>query len=72
MFNDLALSVKQCFQQKLKKFIPKAESNLANIHQESEQIYETLSSFQADYLGLKNSVEAIWMKSDSTWSWKPN
>jgi len=25
---------------------------------EAEQIYETLSSFQANYLGLNNSVEA--------------
>ena len=58
VFNDLALSVKQRFQQQLKKFIPKTEGDLANIRQEAEQIYETLSSFQADYLGLKNSVEA--------------
>ena len=58
VFNDLPLSVKQHFQQQLKKFIPKTEGELANIRQETEQIHETLSSFQADYLGLKNSVEA--------------
>jgi len=58
VFNDLALSVKRLFQQQLKKFIPKKEGDLANICQEVEQIYGTLSSFQADYLGLKNSVKA--------------
>ena len=58
VFNNLALSVKRCFQQQLKRFIPKIEGDLTNICQEAEQIYETLSSFQADYLGLKNSVEA--------------
>jgi len=58
MFNDLALSVKQRFHQQLKKFIPKIEGDLVNIRQEAEQIYKMLSSFQADYLGLKNYVEA--------------
>jgi len=31
VFNDLALSANQCFQQQLKKFIPKTEGDLANI-----------------------------------------
>jgi len=57
MFNDLASSMKQRFPQELKKFIPKAAGDLANIRHEVEQIDETLC-FQADYLGLKNSVEA--------------
>jgi len=57
VFNDLALSVKQRFQQQLKKFIPKTEGDLGNIRQEAERIYETLSSFQTDYLGLKNSID---------------
>jgi len=42
----------------LKKFIPKTEGDLADILQEAKQIYETLSSLQVDYLGLKNSDEA--------------
>jgi len=58
VFNNLALSVKQRFQQQLKKFVPKTEGDIANIRQEAEQIYETLSSFQADYLWLKNTLEA--------------
>ena len=40
----------------MKKFIPKIEGDLTNICQEAEQISEALSSIQADYLGLKNSV----------------
>jgi len=43
----------------LKKFIPKTEGDIANIRKETEQICETLSSFQVDYLGLKNTVEAF-------------
>jgi len=42
----------------LKRFAPKTEDDIINIWQEAEKIYETLSSFQADYLGLKNTVEA--------------
>jgi len=41
----------------LKRFIPKAEDDITNIQQEAEKIYETLSSFQEEYLGLKNTVE---------------
>ena len=58
MFNNLALSVKQRFQQQLKKFTPKTEDNIINIRLEAEQIYKTLSSFQVDYLGLKSTVKA--------------
>jgi len=49
--------VKHCFQQQLKRFAPKTEDDIINIRQEAEKIYETLSSLQADYLELKNTVE---------------
>ena len=58
MFNDLALSVEQRFQQQLKTFTPKVEADIINIFQEAEQIYKTLSSFRTDYLGLENTVDA--------------
>ena len=57
VFSDLALNVKQCFLQQLKRFAPQAEDDITNIRQEAEKIYETLSSFQADHLELKNTVE---------------
>jgi len=41
----------------LKGFAPKTKVDIINIRQEAEKIYETLSSFQTDYLGLKNTVE---------------
>jgi len=58
VFNDPALSLKQHFQQQLKGFTPKIEADIINICYEAVQIYETLSYFQAGYLGLKNIVEA--------------
>ena len=57
VFSDLALSVKQRFLQQLKRFAPKTGDDITNIWQEAEKIYETLSSFQVDHLGLKNTVE---------------
>ena len=42
VFSDLALSVKQCFLQQLKRFAPKTEDDITNIRQEAEKIYETL------------------------------
>ena len=41
----------------MKGFAPKTKVDIINIRQEAEKIYETLSSFQTDYLGLKNTVE---------------
>ena len=58
MFSNLALSVKQCFQQQLKIFTPKTEADIINVRQEAAQIYESLSTFQPDYLGLKSTVKA--------------
>jgi len=57
VFSDLALSVKQRFLQQLKRFAPKTEDDITNIRYEAEKIYETLSSFQADHLRLKDTVE---------------
>ena len=57
LFSDLAFSVKQCFQQHLKRFASKIEDDIINIRQEDKKIYETLSSFQVDHLELKNTVE---------------
>jgi len=42
----------------LKNFIPKTKGRIANIRQEAVQIYEIFSSFQAYYLGVKNTVQA--------------
>ena len=57
VFSDLALSVKQHFLQQLKRFAPKTEDGITNIRQEAKKINETLSSFQAHHLGLKDTVE---------------
>jgi len=54
VFNDPALSVQQQFQQQLKK----TEDDIINMPHEAKKIYETLSSFEEDHLGLKNTVEA--------------
>jgi len=45
VFSDLALSVRQYFQQQLKMFTLKTKDDIINICQEAEKIYETLSSF---------------------------
>jgi len=62
VFNDLALSVKQSFQQQLKRFALKTEDDIISIRQEAKKIYENLSSSQVDYLELKNTVETYLTK----------